>query len=68
MFKLQNQFKIISIFLFILLGILFINNNKKLYAFPAIDLDARKIQLEEEINSLMTQLNHVFNNTNLEPQ
>ncbi|WEK82466.1 MAG: hypothetical protein PR2021_3980 [Candidatus Phytoplasma pruni] len=27
MFKLQNQFKIISIYLFVLLGMLFITNN-----------------------------------------
>ncbi|PQP79513.1 effector protein [Candidatus Phytoplasma phoenicium] len=67
MFKLQNQFKIISICLFILLG-LFINNNKNLYAYPGIDLEVRQHQLEEEINSLMLELTNVFSDTNLESQ
>ncbi|MDV3169102.1 MAG: SVM family protein [Candidatus Phytoplasma australasiaticum] len=45
MLKLSNQFKIISICLFIFLGLLFINNNKnnkKLYALPGIDLNIRQ--------------------------
>ncbi|GAK74072.1 MAG: putative secreted protein, SAP48-like [Candidatus Phytoplasma asteris] len=68
MVKLKNQFKIISIYLFIFLGMLFINNNKNLYALPGIDLEARKIRLEEEINSLTIELTNVFHDTNLESQ
>ncbi|WAN63393.1 SVM family protein, predicted signal peptide [Candidatus Phytoplasma rubi] len=68
MIKLQNQFKIISIYLFVLLGFFLIFNTKCLHAFPGIDLDARKHQLEEEINTLMIELTNVFNDTNLESQ
>ncbi|WP_017192622.1 SVM family protein [Italian clover phyllody phytoplasma] len=46
MFQVKNQFKIISFCLFVLLGMLFINNNKKLYAFPGITLEKQKIRLE----------------------
>ncbi|MDV3143832.1 MAG: SVM family protein [Candidatus Phytoplasma australasiaticum] len=68
MLKLSNQFKIISICLFIFLGLLFINNNennKKLYALPGIDLNIRKQQLEEERNRLLISFNNIFDNTNL---
>ncbi|MDO7983802.1 MAG: SVM family protein [Pigeon pea little leaf phytoplasma] len=69
MFKLSNQVKIISICLFIFAGLLFFynnnENNKKLYAFPGIDLNLRKHQLEEEMNILVTELTNVFNNMNL---
>nr|ABI20740.1 unknown [New York elm yellows phytoplasma] len=68
MIKLKDQFRIISIYLFIFLGLLFITNNKKLYAFSEINLDARKHQLKEEINTLMIELTNVFNDTNLESQ
>ncbi|PQP79485.1 effector protein [Candidatus Phytoplasma phoenicium] len=60
MFKLKNQFKIISFCLFVLLGMLFINNNKKIYAFPAIDLDARRQELEADMIDLRTRLDNVF--------
>ncbi|PWV43901.1 MAG: hypothetical protein DF280_01090 ['Brassica napus' phytoplasma] len=68
MIKLKNQFKIISIYLFVLLGFFLFFNTKYLHAFPGIDLDARKHQLEEEINTLMIELTNVFNDTNLESQ
>ncbi|MEK0310193.1 SVM family protein [Sweet potato little leaf phytoplasma] len=68
MLKLSNQFKIISICLFIFLGLLFINNNennKKLYALPGIDLNIRQQQLEEERDRLLISLNNIFNNMDL---
>ncbi|MDV3174934.1 MAG: effector protein ['Bonamia sp.' little leaf phytoplasma] len=65
MFKLSIQVKIISICLLSLMG-LFLMNNKKLYAFPGINLDVRKHQLEEEINTLIIRLNDVFNDMNLD--
>jgi hypothetical protein len=66
MFKLQNQFKIISL-LFIFLVFLFIVD-KNIYALPGINLDVRKNQLEEEKNSLLQQLTNTFNNTILNSQ
>ncbi|ABC65150.1 conserved hypothetical protein [Aster yellows witches'-broom phytoplasma AYWB] len=65
MFKLKNQFKKKIIFLFVFLGLLFINN-KSIYAFPGIDLDVRRHQLEEELNNLLLELNNVFNNMSLD--
>ncbi|MDO8030297.1 effector protein ['Planchonia careya' phytoplasma] len=69
MFKLSNQFKIISICLFIFFSIIiFINNNennKKLYALPGIDLNIRRQQLEEERNRLFISLHNIFNNMDL---
>ncbi|WP_323847570.1 MAG: effector protein [Phytoplasma sp.] len=68
MFKLNNQFKII-IFLFIVLGFLFlIIINNKIYSFPGINLDIRKTQIEEEKNNLVQQLTNIFNDTTLNPQ
>ncbi|MDV3157475.1 MAG: SVM family protein [Candidatus Phytoplasma australasiaticum] len=70
MFKLSNQVQIISICLFVFVGLLFFynnnENNKKLYAFPGIDLNARKHQLEEEIDILIIELTNVFYNINLD--
>ncbi|QKX95518.1 SVM family protein [Candidatus Phytoplasma asteris] len=55
MFKLKNQFKIISICLFVLLGFFLIFNTKCLYAFPGITLETQKIRLEERKNELKSQ-------------
>ncbi|GLH61031.1 SVM family protein [Paulownia witches'-broom phytoplasma] len=66
MIKLKKQFKIISICLFVFLGFFLIFNTKCLHAFPGIDLDARKNQLEEERNNLFLELNNIFNNMSLD--
>ncbi|MFW8664579.1 SVM family protein, partial [Candidatus Phytoplasma citri] len=59
MFKLSSQFKIISICLFVVVG-LFLINNKKLYAFPGINLDVRKNQIQGEINSLVIEMSNIY--------
>ncbi|UQV27432.1 SVM family protein [Candidatus Phytoplasma asiaticum] len=63
MFKLS--FKIINICLFVFVG-LFLINNKKLYALPGIDLNVRKNQIQAEINSLIIELENVFNDRNID--
>ncbi|GLH60941.1 effector protein [Paulownia witches'-broom phytoplasma] len=37
-----------------------------MHAFPGIDLDVRKNQLEEEKNNLFLELNNIFNNMSLD--
>ncbi|MEK0309334.1 SVM family protein, partial [Candidatus Phytoplasma citri] len=65
MFKLSSQFKIISICLFVVVG-LFLINNKKLYAFPGINLDVRKNQIQGEINSLVIEMSNIFNDMSID--
>ncbi|MDO8059380.1 SVM family protein ['Crotalaria aegyptiaca' phytoplasma] len=70
MFKLSNQFKIISICLLFFVG-LFLINNKKVYAFitrPLDSLNAMRQEIDQEIGNLYVEFRIVLDDMNLTPE
>ncbi|PEH36366.1 hypothetical protein BBA70_00955 [New Jersey aster yellows phytoplasma] len=51
----KPNLKLISIYLFLFISLLFIINIKYLYALPGITLETQKIRLEERKNELKSQ-------------